>query len=127
MSTISRKPVAAAQPGPDDWRKEIEKGSDEDIKRVSTEIQEPPPIYSQGVKIFGWEISAQRVPRPSKPSFFQRLRGGGVTQRKKYLGLSKRIFFICLAAAVLVLLVLIVGLAVGLTRGSKYGYVSQVN
>jgi hypothetical protein len=126
MSSIPRKPVAAATAGAErpghtpapylntyqsDLSKDIEKSEINDwARRVSTEIELP-----------------QRPVEPYKKAFigsgiFTRLKslGGSGTSGKKYFGLSRKIFLICVAALVAFILALAIGLGVGLSKGKKY-------
>jgi hypothetical protein len=114
---IARKPVASATIAPapayiesqsdSDLSKDLEKSEyGEQTRRVSTYIDEPLPAR----------------PVPVYKRFFSGFTGwnsGGYGQ-KKYFGLSKKIFFICVAALVIVILALAVGLGVGLSKGKKY-------
>ena len=122
MGQISRKPLPQKSLT-EDFKKDTE-----DIERVSTEIQAPPPVREKNFKVFGWELSAHRpVPPPysettvyasAKPTMAQRL-DRVLPPHKKYLGMRRRLFLIVLAVILAVLLALIIGLAVGLSSGSS--------
>lgn len=124
---ITRKPL------PTDLKKEpileIVETNDSDI------VEQPPAAYTKSLRILGWELSAHRLPSipHKKPRQGQRVYGlisekfdRAVPPNRKYLGKSRRTFLIILAVICLLLFVLIVGLAVGLTVGKK-GYVATKN
>ena len=122
---IARKPLPA------DLKEatlEVVESNESDI------VAQPPATYTKSLRIFGWELSAHRLPAipHKKPghgrvyaSFFEKL-DTIVPPHRKYLGKSRRTLLIILAVIFLLLIVLIVGLAVGLTVGKK-GYVSTTN
>lgn len=122
MSQISRKPLPE-KPLTEDFKKDTE-----DIERVSTEIQEPPPVRVKNFKLLGWELSAHR-PAPyshsdtiiyasAKPTMAQRL-DRILPPHKKHLGMRRKLFLIILAIVLVLLLGLIIGLSVGLSNGSS--------
>ena len=63
---------------------------------------------------------ATSTPGIAKPTLRQRF-DGFLPQHRTYLGLSRRWFLIAVLCAVLAVLALIIGLAVGLTRDSGSG------
>lgn len=122
MDQIKRKPLPE-KPLPEDLKKDTE----DEIERVSTEIQEPPPVHAKkNVKLFGWELHRPVPPQYSgttnyasvKPTIGQRF-NRAFPPYKKYLGMRRKIFLIVLAVVLLLLLALVVGLAVGLSSGSS--------
>jgi len=118
---IARKPLPADL--------EVVESNESDI------VEQPPAAYTKSLRIFGWELSAHRLPAilHTKPrhgqrvyaSFFERF-DTIVPPHRKYLGKSRKTLLIILAVIFLLLIVLIVGLAVGLTLRRK-GYVSTTN
>jgi len=123
---IARKPLPA------DLKEatlEVVESNESDI------VEQPPATYTKSLRIFGWELSAHRLPAlpHTKPGHRQRVYASFfekfdtiVPPHRKYLGKSRRTLLIILAVIFLLLIVLIVGLAVGLTVGRK-GYVSTTN
>lgn len=121
--SIARKPVASSTLAPiapvapatayiesqsdSDLSKDLEKSTyGGETRRVSTYIDEPLPAR----------------PVPAYTKFFAGFAGrrpGGYGQ-KKYFGLSKKIFFACVAVLVIFVLALAIGLGVGLSKGKKY-------
>lgn len=93
----------AAQPAPiqvPDW-------DDHAIKRKPVASNADPPAYDT-------------VATQEKQSGFQAKFDSVLSPHRKYLGLTRKTFLIVAACAVLALLALIIGLAVGLTRHSSY-------
>jgi hypothetical protein len=122
MGQIARKPLPE-KPLSEDFKKDTE-----DIERVSTEIQEPPPVHAKNFKVFGWELSAHRPTPPpysdttvyasAKPTMAQRF-DKVLPPHRKYLGMRRKLFLIVLSVILVVLLALIIGLSVGLSSGSS--------
>jgi hypothetical protein len=91
--------------------------------------KEPLPVHTQGKQIPGWDIPEDGTPKPSRLGLGASATGWAISDRfdrllpshKRYLGRSRRTFLICLAVISLLLVGLIIGLAVGLTKRSKYG------
>jgi hypothetical protein len=122
-ATMSHIPKRKPVPLPD----HLNIDDKDDIERVSTDIQQPLPAHPKSVKIFGWELSANRapqglsapVPQTSRPTLVQRF-NRAFPPHKKYFRMSRRVLCIILLGFFLILLALIIGLAVGLTRASGY-------
>jgi len=118
---IARKPLPA------DLKREqvveVVQSSDSDI------VERPLATHAKSLRIFGWELSAHRLPStPPKPGYgqgvytsFSEKFDRVVPSNRKYLGRSRKTFLIVLVVIFLVLFGLIIGLAVGLTVGRK-GY-----
>jgi hypothetical protein len=123
MSQIKRKPLPSEKPLPQDFKD----GSDSDLERVSTEIQNPPSANANEAKNTGWEGSAQPSTSPTTTTVNQTARSSFAERfnrrfpaHRRYLGMSRKIFLCVLVATIVVLLALIIGLSVGLTKRSKY-------
>lgn len=97
---------------------------------VSTAPQQPlaspttiiPEWDSNAVQTHKAEVTATTSHpgnRPAAKAVLQEKLNAVLPRSRSYLGLKRRTFLIVLACAVLALLALIIGLAVGLTRHSK--------
>lgn len=127
MKQITRKPLPEKSL-PEKSLTENFKKDTEDIQRVSTAVQEPPPVHPKRFKIFGWESAAHRpIPPPysettvyagAKPTIAQRL-DRVLPPHKQYLGIRRKLCLIVLAVLLVLLLALTVGLAVGLSSSSS--------
>ncbi|KAE9963056.1 hypothetical protein BLS_009742 [Venturia inaequalis] len=120
MDKIKRKPLPATSL-PEDLKTDTE----DDFKRISTEIQQTPPVHAKrNIKLFGWELHRPLPPPYSetpchasaKPTLIQRF-DRIFPPYKRYLGTRRRKFLILLAVVLVLLLALIIGLAVGLSSG----------
>jgi len=114
---IARKPLPA------DLKKEPELEGEE--INESDIVEQPPVTFTKSLRIFGWELSAHRLPatlhKPGVYASFSEKFDRIVPSNRKYFGRSRRTLLIILAVIFLVLIGLIIGLAVGLTIGKK-GY-----
>lgn len=77
-----------------------------------------------------WELPEEGTSRKFRIPIARRAAGWAIADRfdrllpphKRYLGRSRRTFLICVGVVFVVLLSLIIGLSVGLTRKSKYAH-----
>lgn len=144
VASAAGAPPVAHPPAPfenisdSDLSMDLEKSAyGERTRRVSTGIDEPlaparAPTYKRVITGFGDNFIFEkarsfhfRKPGTSKGAFAQ---GNGIWGRhgqqiggqKRYFGLSRRSFLICLAALIIVILAIAVGLGVGLSKGNKW-------
>lgn len=119
LARIARKPLPADLK---DATLETVESNESDI------VEQPLAIYAKSLRIFGWELSAHRLPaipqrkhenRKGVYALFLEKFDRAVPSNRRYLGKSRRTFLFILAGIFLLLIGLIVGLAVGLTVGRK--------
>ena len=86
-------------------------------KEVDTTV-----VPEKELEIPEWEAHRQdnlagnaRLPRRSAAAVFSNKLGSVLPPQRRCLGLSRKVFLLALAAAIVVLLALVVGLAAGLT------------
>ena len=145
---ISRKPVPSAAPAvtatppaahtsdprgdiyEDDLSKDIEKSAYSASRtRVSTEIDEPlapyhGSTYKRGTTSFGDSLFVEKV----KSFRFKKFgAGSGATAQgqstggqKKYFGVRRRTFWICVVVLIIAILALAIGLGVGVSKKKKW-------
>jgi hypothetical protein len=111
MSQIKRKPLPTEECPPEDLKKD---DLDSDLERVSTEIHDPPPADVNPTR--PETTTAHQMTRSSFTEKFNKR----FPAHRRYIGMSRNIFLCVILGTIIVLLALVIGLSVGLTRGSKY-------
>ena len=77
-------------------------------------------VADKEIEVPEWEHTDNTGANHPPGRNFQQNLDSAMPPHKKYLGMRRKVFLIVLVAAILALLALIIGLAVGLTRDSKY-------
>jgi hypothetical protein len=94
--------------------------------------KEPLSAHVEGSNAPDWEIPKDGTSKPTRLHLGKTTTRWAIADRfdrilpphKRYLGRSRRTFLIVLLALFVLLLALVIGLAVGLTKKSQYAYIS---